>query len=46
MIQMVDRYVDAGITEFLLFYPFHEKQLPDFEKIAGEVIRELREIGS
>jgi alkanesulfonate monooxygenase SsuD/methylene tetrahydromethanopterin reductase-like flavin-dependent oxidoreductase (luciferase family) len=39
---MVDRYVDVGITEFLLFYPFHEKQLPNFEKIAREVIPELK----
>jgi len=43
---MVDRYVDVGITEFLLFYPFHEEQFPDFEKIAREVIPELREIYS
>ena len=43
---MVDRYVEVGITEFLLFYPFNEKQLPNFEKIAREVIPELREIYS
>jgi alpha-amylase/alpha-mannosidase (GH57 family) len=41
---MVDRYADVGITEFLLFYPFNEKQFPNFEKIAREVIPELREI--
>lgn len=43
---MVDRYVDVGVTEFLLFHPFNEKQLPDFEKIARDVISELRKIYS
>jgi alkanesulfonate monooxygenase SsuD/methylene tetrahydromethanopterin reductase-like flavin-dependent oxidoreductase (luciferase family) len=43
---MIDRYVDVGITEFLLFYPFNEKRLPHFEKIAKEIIPELREIYS
>ena len=36
-------FVDVGITEFLLYYPFSEEQLPVFEKIAREVIPELKE---
>jgi alkanesulfonate monooxygenase SsuD/methylene tetrahydromethanopterin reductase-like flavin-dependent oxidoreductase (luciferase family) len=42
-VDMVQRLVDVGITEFLLYYPFHEEQLPMFEKIAREVIPELKE---
>ena len=36
-------FVDVGITEFLLYYPFREEQLSMFEKIAREVIPELKE---
>jgi len=43
---MVRRYVDVGITEFILYYPFGEEQLPVFEKIAREVIPELRNLYS
>jgi alkanesulfonate monooxygenase SsuD/methylene tetrahydromethanopterin reductase-like flavin-dependent oxidoreductase (luciferase family) len=42
-VDMVQKLVDVGITEFLLYYPFHVEQLPIFEKIAREVIPELRE---
>lgn len=40
---MVRRFVDVGITEFILYYPNREVQLPMFEKIAREVIPELKE---
>jgi hypothetical protein len=40
---MVQKLVDMGITELLLYYPFHEEQLPMFKKIAREVIPELKE---
>ena len=36
-------YIDMGITELLLYYPIREEQLPVFEKIAREVIPELKE---
>jgi alkanesulfonate monooxygenase SsuD/methylene tetrahydromethanopterin reductase-like flavin-dependent oxidoreductase (luciferase family) len=42
-VDMVQKLVDVGITEFLLYYPFHEEQLPMFEKIVREVIPELKE---
>jgi len=42
-VDMVQKLVDVGITEFLLYYPFREEQLPMFEKIAREVIPELKE---
>jgi hypothetical protein len=31
-----------GLTEFLLYYPIVEKQIPIFKQIADEVIPELR----
>jgi hypothetical protein len=37
------RAIDVGITEFLIYYPFSAEQLPMFEKIAREVIPELKE---
>jgi len=42
-VDMVQKLVDVGITEFLLYYPFRGEQLPMFEKIAREVIPELKE---
>jgi len=42
-VDMVRKLIDVGITEFLLYYPFREEQLPIFEKIAREVIPELKE---
>jgi len=42
-VNMVQKLVDVGITEFLIYYPFREEQLPMFEKIAKEVIPELKE---
>ncbi len=40
--EMVRPYIDMGMTEILLGYPFREEQLPMFEKIAREVIPELK----
>jgi alkanesulfonate monooxygenase SsuD/methylene tetrahydromethanopterin reductase-like flavin-dependent oxidoreductase (luciferase family) len=40
--EMVRPYINMGMTEVLLSYPYREKQLPVFEKIAREVIPELR----
>ena len=42
-VDMVQKLVNVGITEFLLYYPFRGEQLPMFEKIAREVIPELKE---
>ena len=41
--EMVKRFVDVGITEFIFLYPYHKKQLPIFQKIAKEVIPELKD---
>lgn len=40
---VVQKLINVGITEFLIYYPFNEEQLPVFEKIAREVIPELKE---
>jgi alkanesulfonate monooxygenase SsuD/methylene tetrahydromethanopterin reductase-like flavin-dependent oxidoreductase (luciferase family) len=40
---MVQKLVNLGITDFLLYYPFREEQLSMFRKIAKEVIPELKE---
>jgi hypothetical protein len=42
-VDIVRKLVDVGITEFLIYYPFSAEQLPMFEKIAREVIPELKE---
>ena len=42
-VDMVQALIDVGITEFLVYYPFRAEQLPMFEKIAREVIPELKE---
>jgi alkanesulfonate monooxygenase SsuD/methylene tetrahydromethanopterin reductase-like flavin-dependent oxidoreductase (luciferase family) len=42
-VDMVQKLVDVGTTEFLIYYPFRAEQLPMFEKIAREVIPELKE---
>ncbi len=42
----VKQYADVGITEFILYYPYHEDQLPTFEKVAREVIPELKDLYS
>lgn len=41
-IDMVQRVVDLGITEVSLYYPAVATQLPAFERIATEVLPELR----
>lgn len=40
--EMVRPYINMGMTEVLLSYPYREKQLRVFEKIAREVIPELK----
>ena len=40
--EMVRPYIDMGMTEVLISYPCLEEQLPMFEKIAKEVIPELK----
>jgi alkanesulfonate monooxygenase SsuD/methylene tetrahydromethanopterin reductase-like flavin-dependent oxidoreductase (luciferase family) len=40
--EMVRPYIDMGMTEVLVNYPFRDEQLPMFEKIAKEVIPELK----
>lgn len=39
----VKSYLGVGMTEFLLYYPLREDQIHVFEKIAREVIPEMRE---
>ncbi|MCW4035931.1 MAG: LLM class flavin-dependent oxidoreductase, partial [Candidatus Bathyarchaeota archaeon] len=41
--EMVRPYIDMGVTEVLISYPCREEQLSVFEKIAREVIPELKE---
>lgn len=41
-IEMVRRVTDLGITEVSLYYPAVEAQLPAFERIAREVLPEMR----
>ena len=40
--EMVRPLIDMGITEVLLSYPYRDEQRPMFEKIAREVIPELK----
>ena len=40
--EMVIPFIDMGVTEVLLSYPYRDEQRPMFEKIAGEVIPELK----
>jgi len=40
--EMVRPFIDMGVTEVLLSYPYRDEQLPMFEKIAREVIPELK----
>ena len=39
---MVQRFIDLGISEIGLYYPIRDEQLPMFERIARDVIPELR----
>lgn len=41
--EVFDQYTDAGITEFIINYPFTERHIPIFENIAREIIPELRD---
>ena len=41
-VDMVQRLTDLGISEFGLYYPMRDEQLPMFEKIDKEVIPELK----
>jgi alkanesulfonate monooxygenase SsuD/methylene tetrahydromethanopterin reductase-like flavin-dependent oxidoreductase (luciferase family) len=40
--EMINQYVGVGITEFILYWPYREEQLPMFEKIAKNVIPKLK----
>jgi len=40
--EMARPLIDMGVTEVLLSYPYQDEQLPMFEKIAKEVIPELK----
>jgi hypothetical protein len=42
-VDMVEKLIDVGITEFILYYPYRDEQQPMFEKIAREAIPKLRE---
>ena len=41
---MAQRFIDLGISEIGLNYPMRDEQLPMFERIARDVIPELRDI--
>jgi len=40
--EVVKRYRNAGISEFILYYPYKDEQIPVFEQIAKRVIPKLR----
>ena len=40
--EVVARYREIGITEFIFFYPHTEEQIPTFKRIAKEVIPTMR----
>jgi alkanesulfonate monooxygenase SsuD/methylene tetrahydromethanopterin reductase-like flavin-dependent oxidoreductase (luciferase family) len=40
---VIKSYHTTGMTEFILYYPFDEKQIPVFKRIAVETIPWLRE---
>ena len=40
--ELIGRYQEAGIQEFVLFYPFMDRLIPAFERIVGEGIPKLR----
>jgi len=42
-IEMVEKLVEVGISEFVIHYPYREEQLPMFERIAREAIPALKE---
>lgn len=42
-VDMVEKLIDVGITEFVLYYPYREEQIPVFERIAREAMPELKE---
>ena len=39
---MAQRFIDLGMSEIGLYYPVRDEQLPVFERIATDVIPELR----
>src|SRR4029077_20589997 len=41
-VEMVHRVTALGVTEISIYYPAVEAQLPAFERIANEVMPELR----
>ena len=41
-VEMVSRATDLGVTEISMYYPALESQLPAFERIATDVLPELR----
>jgi len=41
---LVEKYAEAGITEFILYYPLNGEQVDVFENVSRDVIPELRAI--
>jgi hypothetical protein len=41
---LVEKYAEAGITEFILYYPWNKRQVDVFENVSRDVIPELRAI--
>ena len=42
-LEMAERLLPLGLSELGLYYPMREEQLPVFERIAEDVLPELRE---
>jgi alkanesulfonate monooxygenase SsuD/methylene tetrahydromethanopterin reductase-like flavin-dependent oxidoreductase (luciferase family) len=42
-VEMVEKFIEIGVSEFVIHYPYREEQLPMFERIAREAIPELKE---
>ena len=40
---LVEKYAEIGISEFIIYYPWTQKQIKIFEKIIDIQIPELRE---
>ncbi len=41
--EMVDRILELGIDEVVLYHPLEERQMPTFERIATDVLPRLRQ---
>ncbi|MGD2249345.1 MAG: LLM class flavin-dependent oxidoreductase [Candidatus Methanofastidiosia archaeon] len=40
--EYIEKYREIGFSEFIVYYPFKEEQIPIFKKIAKEIIPDLK----